>query len=262
MRDRLRVVLHQPGVPGNLGSIARAAAHLGLADVVIVGAPGLKQQPEARMLAVHVPDVLEGFREVPDLEEALDGCALVLGTSARPKTDDLPPLDTAGAHALASACPGRVAILFGSEKYGLSTEVIRRCDQVVRLPSERPGESFNLAQAVLLLGWEMLRPRDPQGSRVLPDVRQRHRFRIDDRVESALIELGVLREHHRTKKLMTARRLLARLAFTDEEAALLRQVASKVALKAGLRPSRGTAPDAPVVPEADENPSDRLPGRV
>lgn len=254
MRERLRIVLHQPGVPGNLGSIARAVAHLGLADVVIVGAPGLKDQPEARMMAVHVPDVLDGFRETDDLESALEGCALVLGTSARPKTDDLPPLDPEGAVAIAGTVPGRVALLFGSEKYGLSTELLRRCDQVVRLPSHRQGESFNLAQSVLLLGWEFSRTRNEAPAVVASDARFRHRFRVDDRLEAALVALGVLRDHHRSKKLMTARRLLARLAFSDEEAALLRQVASKVALKLGLRPERVRGPVVPVAPTGDESP--------
>jgi tRNA (cytidine32/uridine32-2'-O)-methyltransferase len=254
MRERLRIVLHQPGVPGNLGSIARAVAHLGLADIVIVGSSGLKDQPEARLMAVHVPDVLDGFEETEDLESALEGCDLVLGTSARPKTDDLPPLDPEVAVALAGTVPGRVALLFGSEKYGLSTEMLRRCDQVVRLPSRRPGESFNLAQAVLLLGWEFSRTRTGTPVMQVADGRFRHRFRIDDRLESALVALGVLRDHHRSKKLMTARRLLARLSFSDEEAALLRQVASKVALKLGLRSERTRGPVGPAGPTGDETP--------
>lgn len=253
MEAGIRVVLHQPGIPGNLGSIARAVAHLGLEDVVIVGAAGLKHQPEARMMAVHVGDVLDRFREVDHLEEALLGCELVLGTSARPHTDGQPPLGPEEALAYAARRPGRVALLFGSEKYGLPTEALRRCDHVVRLPSRRDGESFNLAQAVLLLGWEFTRP----GRTPAPAVDRLHRFEVTPPVSRALEELGVLKAHHRDKKLMTLRRLLARLDFSEEEAALVRHVASKVALLLGLRPPR-PRPAAPRGGQAgDEDPAVR-----
>ncbi|MCL2029037.1 MAG: RNA methyltransferase [Deltaproteobacteria bacterium] len=155
-RAHIDVVLVEPQKSENIGAAARAMANMGLGRLVLVRPRSLHRELMESAATCHALDVLEKMSVFQDLDQALAPYTLVAGTTARrgrrrgpfhtPR--QLSPLILAG---------GPAALLFGPERMGLSTGDLRRCQKVVRIPTDRPeASSLNLAQAVLILGYELL----------------------------------------------------------------------------------------------------------
>ncbi len=157
--DRIRIVLVEPASPGNIGSVARVLKNTGFHDWVLVN-PGVWRIDETDWMAHGATDLLDGVRVVGSLDEAIDDCHLVIGTTHRDgrfrviDNDYRPVLHESAAVA---AEGHRVAVIFGREKDGLSREELLRCQQLIRIPSAVPHPSFNLSHAVLLVAYELFR---------------------------------------------------------------------------------------------------------
>ncbi len=248
--DNTRIVLIEPRVPENVGSVARAMNNLGLARLVIAGSPGLKDQPPARWLAVESGHILDAAVEVESFEEAVAGAGLVLGTTAHTAYETWQLLEPAEAIGLARGAAGDVAIVFGCERYGMPKSLLRRCDQVLHLPTERGECSLNLAQAVLLVAWEWRKAAlAPEGavpvvtsaaaSADAPFVQPEEPLPDLGPEWPRLLEAaGALKPHNREKKMATLRRILSRVRLSPEEAATIRSIGSKLALYVRLRGRR------------------------
>ena len=155
--QNIRVVLVNTSHPGNIGGAARAMKNMGLSRLVLVQ-PRDFPSAEAVARAAGAVDILDGARIVSSLEEALDGCGLVLGTSARDRHIPWPLLDP---RECAAACleqieqAGEVALVFGREDSGLSNDELQRCHFHVHIPSDPEFSSLNLATAVQVLTYEV-----------------------------------------------------------------------------------------------------------
>jgi TrmH family RNA methyltransferase len=155
--QNIRVVLVNTSHPGNIGGAARAMKNMGLSRLVLVQ-PRDFPSAEAVARAAGAVDILDNARIVNSLEEALDGCGLVLGTSARNRHIPWPLLDP---RECAAACleqveqAGEVALVFGREDSGLSNDELQRCHFHVHIPSDPEFSSLNLATAVQVLTYEV-----------------------------------------------------------------------------------------------------------
>lgn len=155
--QNIRVVLVNTSHPGNIGGAARAMKNMGLRRLVLVE-PRDFPSSEAVARAAGAVDILDSARIVSSLEEALDGCGLVLGTSARDRHIPWPLLDP---RECAAACmaqveqAGEVALVFGREDSGLSNDELQRCHFHVHIPSDPEFSSLNLATAVQVLTYEV-----------------------------------------------------------------------------------------------------------
>ncbi|KPB77038.1 tRNA (cytosine(32)/uridine(32)-2'-O)-methyltransferase TrmJ [Pseudomonas cannabina] len=157
MLQNIRVVLVGTTHPGNIGGAARAMKNMGLARLVLVD-PRIFPSPDADARASGATDILEGAQVVATLEEALVGCRLVLGTSARDRSLPWPMLDPRGAgeKVIEQAGEGaEVALVFGREHSGLTNEELQRCHFHVHIPSDPAFSSLNLAAAVQVLSYEV-----------------------------------------------------------------------------------------------------------
>jgi TrmH family RNA methyltransferase len=154
--SRIVVVLVEPKEDGNVGAAARAIKNTGLGGLRMVRAPQIGVQ--ARRMAWRSLDVLARARAFASLPEALADCVRAVGFTARPQrvVSGIRALPTAAPTILGHAAQGRVALVFGPEDRGLSREELGRCQDVVRIPSSPKQPSLNLAQAVLLVGYELL----------------------------------------------------------------------------------------------------------
>lgn len=152
----VRIVLVNTSHPGNVGGVARAMKNMGLSDLRLV-APQDYPSAEATARASGADDLLAGAQVVDDLDEALAGCRLVLGTSARQRTLRWPELDPrqAAARLLEAVPTGPVAVLFGRERTGLTNEELDRCQALIHIPSNPEYSSLNLAAAVQVLSYEL-----------------------------------------------------------------------------------------------------------
>src|SRR5690606_20197295 len=153
--DDIHVVLVNTSHPGNIGGAARAMKNMGLSQLVLVD-PERFPDPEASARASGADDILANARVVATLEEALADGLLVLGTSARERRIPWPvvaPREAADAvlDQLESPAGGPVALVFGREHSGLTSEELQRCRHHVRIPSDPACSSLNLAAAVQAL---------------------------------------------------------------------------------------------------------------
>lgn len=155
--QNVRVVLVNTSHPGNIGGAARAMKNMGLSRLVLVD-PIDFPSSEAVARASGATDVLDGAQVVATLEEALVGCSVAFGTSARDRRIPWPLLDP---RETGSACVeqvgqgGEVALVFGREYAGLTNEELQRCHFHVHIPSNPDFSSLNLAAAVQVLAYEV-----------------------------------------------------------------------------------------------------------
>lgn len=173
-KDPIRIVLVGTQHPGNIGSAARAMKTMGLSHLVLV-APLRYPDPEAVSLAAGADDVLASARVVASLDEALEGCRYVLGTTARDRYISMPELSPreAAAALLERSADGGVALLFGRERTGLENEELMHCHGRVFIPCNPDYASLNLAAAVQVLSYEIRLKRLEAGrlpSRAAADI--------------------------------------------------------------------------------------------
>jgi len=155
--QKIRVVLVNTSHAGNIGGAARAMKNMGLSRLVLVE-PEDFPSPNAVARASGATDILDSAQVVATLEEALVGCSLVLGTSARDRRIPWPLLDPrecASVSVEQAASGGEVALVFGREYAGLTNEELQRCQYHVHIPSDPQFSSLNLAAAVQVLTYEV-----------------------------------------------------------------------------------------------------------
>jgi TrmH family RNA methyltransferase len=155
--DALRIVLVGPLYGGNVGSVCRAMANMGLRDLVLVSPSEQLDLDEARMMAVAADGILASRREVATLDEAVGDCGLVMGTTARAglyRAHCRTPREWAPLIVQAVAT-GKVALVFGRENSGLTNEELAICTNLIQIPSSPDYPSLNLAQSVMVCCYEV-----------------------------------------------------------------------------------------------------------
>lgn len=156
--ENVMVVLMEPVVPGNIGSAARAMKTMGLRHLIVVNGPDFLGSGEARKMGHRSWDVLESARRVATFDEAVADAHYAVGTTHRHRGKHLPKIEPAreAAHEVAArAKHGRVAIVFGTEDYGLTDEVLQKCNALASIPTAVREPSLNLAQAVMVFCYEV-----------------------------------------------------------------------------------------------------------
>ncbi len=156
--DELRIVLVSPRNPLNIGAVARAMSNFGFSRLRLVNAYDVAFR-EARS-AVHAGQVLERAELFSSLAEAVADCSLVVGTSSvgsRELHHPLRRLEQAAPLIRAHAAAAPAALVFGSEKYGLTNEDLSHCHWLLRIPTRREHGSMNLGQAVAVCLYELMR---------------------------------------------------------------------------------------------------------
>jgi len=251
--ERVRFVLVQPQNGGNVGSAARAMKNLGFTRLVLVDPRCEPLGREARMMAVEARDVLERATVHADLDAALDGAATVVGTTRRLGKHRRPhrPLDEVARHLAELADAGELVVLFGREDRGLTDTEIDRSTHLVYLRASAVYPSFNLAQAVLLVAYELLKAAGGGRADTGPEpVLAGHAERegLYAHLERALLAIGFLGRDSREVLMRRLRRIFGRTELTREEVKLLRGMARQTlwaAERAGLAGAEEPADELP-----------------
>ena len=157
--DNIDIVLVHTSHSGNIGGAARAMKNMGLTRLTLV-APLEYPAPEATWRAASAVDVMENARVVETLEEAIADCQFVVGTSARERRIPWPVLDPRESadkvlDQLEQVADAQIALVFGREDSGLTTDELQRCQYHVHIPSMPDFSSLNLAAAVQVLAYEL-----------------------------------------------------------------------------------------------------------
>jgi len=238
--DRIRIVLVRPQHPGNVGAAARAMKNMGLQHLVLVGSRSLDVEAAA-VMAVHARDVLERHRRVDALAEAIGDCGLVIGASGRAgdeHADSAPPRALAPA-ILAASAGNDVALVFGPEDHGLTKEELGHCHRVLTIPSTAAYASLNLAQAVLICGYELRLAADAGADGGLERCDQRilapaalgeQMFAV---LERALRAIGFVHRDNGAHMMRAFRRLFGRAALDEYETRVVLGLARQIEWAAG-----------------------------
>ncbi len=218
-RSRVAVVLVRARNPNNIGAVARAMHDFGFADLRLAGEYPVPLA--AARSAVDAGEVLRGARMHEELREAIGDCTLVLGTTAvgeRALEHPLATMVEAGARVrehLAGRETHRVALLFGSEKTGLSNAELSYCHGLVTIPMEQYAEvrhpSMNLGQAAAVCLYELVRERtlaEAGSAEVMPAAAEVERLR--GLWAEVLESSGYVRRHPANSDAEQVRRLLLR----------------------------------------------------
>ncbi len=151
------MVLVSPRNPLNIGAVARAMANFGFSHLSVVAAFAPHWR-EARS-AVGAPGLLASAQETDSLAEALRDCTLVAGTGTlthrRPEQTVVRLPDLAPLVRRELSLGGRVALVFGPEKHGLSRDDLSHCHLLVEIPTDALQPSMNLGQAVAVCLYEL-----------------------------------------------------------------------------------------------------------
>ncbi|MFW5926561.1 MAG: RNA methyltransferase [Wenzhouxiangella sp.] len=230
--DNIRIVLVGTTHPGNIGAVARAMKVMGLERLCLVS-PAKFPSGEATAMASSADDILAGAVVVDDFMDAIAGCGLVLGTTARMRSLPQPLFDprAAAEKAVVEAEKHEVALVFGREKSGLSNEEVRHCNGLVNIPTSEAYSSLNLAQAVQILVYEIHlaalggSPGETPPADWKPVAPEKLEF-FFARLEEALLAIGFLNPDQPKRLMQRLRRLYLRARPDENELNILNGIVS------------------------------------
>jgi len=224
------VVLVRPAQVGNVAAACRAMKNMGLHDLRLVAPPADLASAPGRALAYGAFDVLDGARRCATLLEAVADARFVVATSARANPMALTPRALAAERGERGA-GGLTALVFGPERTGLTAAELRLCHATVRIPAAAARPSLNLAQAVLIVAYELHvgGTGEERGYRVdAPPAPAGELETTLSELREGLLAVGYLNPANPDAILAELRRMLARAGPTRRELRLLRGLARQV----------------------------------
>ncbi len=232
---RVSIVLHEPQDLVNIAAAVRAMANMGLRRLTVVN-PAEFDPWRITGIAHRTEHIVESVERAGSLEEALADATYVVGTSARPRTAQRNyrrPRDLAP-RILRRAREGNVAIVFGREDRGLSNEALDRCDEVAVIPTAHEYSSLNLAQAVLLIAYELFLAGAgeaeslPVGKRSLGPATHAEMEEMFGALDQGLDRVDFFKARKAESVMRTIRTVFGRTTLDAHEARLIRSMGYEV----------------------------------
>jgi len=230
--ENVAVILCRPALSENIGTAARAAANMGLGRLIVVE-PGELDLNIIRGAATRSGETLVTEMTLSrSLPEALAEFHYVVGTTARRGAHRGPFLTPrqSAEKLISLSRNNKIALVFGPERTGLTTAELRLCHDVVRIPTvDNRVSSLNLAQAVLILGYELLlawleEPLPPQVQ--LAD--QAELQAMYEHLAGAMLRIKFLPDQNTEHWLMSFKRIFNRTGLTRGECNLIRGVCRQI----------------------------------
>lgn len=233
--EHITIVLSKPRYPENIGAAARAMCNMGIKQLIIVE-PERCELDKVHRLATHAAkSVVDQMIIASSIKEALSPFHHVVGTTARlggerkifsrPKTlvEKLIPLSK----------ENHIAILFGPEDRGLSNEDIRLCHALVNIPTDQ-FSSLNLAQAVMVMCYEIYQATLPGVSEFTPRLAKRHELDgMFEQVKDILVKINYIQPENPDYWMNKLRHFFSRMELRAGEVSILRGICRQINWYAG-----------------------------
>lgn len=257
MLDQIRIVLVNTTHSGNIGAAARAMKNMGVTQLVLVD-PIAEIDGDAIVRASGASEILDSCLTVSSLDEAVAGCGLVIGTSARGRHIPWPlcsPRECGAKAKQAVKNNNSVALVFGRESRGLTNDELHKCNAHVHIPTNPDFSSLNIAAAVQVLCYEM-RIAALEEETVEHDSNNRWGVEWDyelaphgdmerffEHLQNSLVDIGFF-DPNTPKQLMTRlRRMFQRTALDKMEVSMMRGILAAVQRKAKVANEMETQAD-------------------
>jgi len=234
--DSISILLLEPRGPRNIGSVARAMKNTGFSRLVLIN-PVPYLNNDAYETACKADDLLREAQCFQSLDAALEPFPLVVGTTRRGGKERFPllTLDEAIPKIASAAVENRVALLFGREDKGLTTEELGRCNLLVEIPTHPALPSLNLSHAVFILCHHIFSATIPKEPSFVRAPRSEAEG-LNGHIEEMLRGLGygdkggdyLLRTIMRN-----LRRLLGRTGLMQKEVNMLRGICTQIEKRSG-----------------------------
>jgi tRNA/rRNA methyltransferase len=233
--ENVVIILSGTKHPGNIGSAARAMCNMGLSQLVLA-APQCAVNAESYRMAKAGQVVLDSVKTYRSLKTALRGIHFLVGTSGKSGGY------RAHAHApralipkiLDQAAQQKVGILFGPEDTGLVDADLKYCQLLMRIPTHHKARSINLAQAVMIVSYELLLgslEREPVRVPKLASLEQVEAMYMQ--LEKSLLDIGFLQPQNAEHMMFAIRRMLGRTGLERSDVEILRGIARQIGWYAG-----------------------------
>ena len=244
----IRIVLVSPIYGGNVGSVCRAMANMGLSDLAIA-APREFNMREARSMACAAGALFEGRKQFPTLAGAVADCGLVMGATARLglyRAHSHSPREIAP-RVLEASQLARVALVFGPEDNGLSNEDLALCTQIIQIPSSEGYSSLNLSHAVMVCCYEIFAAAATfvPSQEKSPEAPSAMRERMFALWREALLQVGFMKEDKAMHMMFGLRRILSRGLLTEDDVRIMIGIARQTLWMAKQQERKGFEPSEP-----------------
>ncbi len=228
--ENIRIVLINTFHPGNIGAAARAMKNMGLSNLYLVD-PIDFPSGQATARAAGAQDILEQAKVVSTLDEVLNDCQLVIGTSARTRTFDLPLIDvkTGAVEIMKQTDGANIAILFGRESSGLLNEELSLCNFHLFIPTNPEYPVLNISQALQIVCYEIWlnTQQEDQLDKIEYPLQKDINF-FYQHLETVLRKAHFLIPQHEGRAMQKLQRLFNRARPEKEELGMLRGVLSSI----------------------------------
>jgi tRNA/rRNA methyltransferase len=230
-KRNITIVLNKPKYPGNIGSVARCAANMGIGKIVVVNCENPDHEKIRRMATHLAAGTVERIRFVDSLEEALSGFRYIVGTTSRlgsARRATLYPREIAAELADLSRNNG-IALLFGPEDFGLTNEELKYCSRLVTIPTSEDLKSINLSHAVMILCYEIFLAGHEEKKIFTPRLATSRELEgMYGQLKDVLTRIGFINPENPDYWMMNIRRFLSRVRLYSKEVQIIRGICRQI----------------------------------
>jgi tRNA/rRNA methyltransferase len=227
--DSICIILVRPKFPENIGSVARAMKNMGLSRLIVVNGSS-PLHANAYRLASGAEDILERTEEFFTLREVVSEMGVVVGTTSRggkERSPDLTP-EALAKKLIPLSQRNLIGLAFGSEKEGLTNEELSLCHLSARIPSVESFPSLNLAQAVMVVSYELFKASTEIPKREMRLAQAEQLERMLEHMEETLLRIGFLDSNNPKRIMRVVRRLFGRSQMDEREVQILHGIWSQI----------------------------------
>ena len=224
------IILNRPRYPENIGAAARAMRNMGFEHLIVVNPHNCDMSRVLKMATHAASEVVEKMEVFEDLQTALGPLNYIVGTTAR--LGGQRQLVSSAARLASKLVPvceeNRAGLLFGPEDRGLTNEDIRLCHELVNIPTAE-FSSLNLAQAVMIVCYELRRFNQPEGKSFVPRLANRHELEgMYTQLKDILVRISYIQPDNPDYFMNNIRHFGTRMKLRAKEVSIIRGICRQI----------------------------------
>ena len=228
--NNISIVLQKPRHPENIGAAARSMCNMGVSQLVVVNPKNYILNKVLKLATHAAADIVEHVKFYEDLKEALSVYNYVVGTTARlgGERQVVNSPSKLAENLIPISRKNRIAIIFGPEDKGLSNEDIRLCHVLVNIPTAE-FSSLNLAQAVMIICFEIFSAGRKESEEFVPRLANRHELDgMYDQLKDILVKISYINHENPDYWMNKLRYFFTRMQLRAREVSIIRGICRQI----------------------------------